>query len=126
MCQRVTRIFGTRARVDDVERDEQLSGRTYDTLRVLQARHPERSFALLVGSDILSESHEWYRWDDIQSMVRVAVIGRDGHIEAASPNIVLPDISSKEIRRRLSAQQSVEGLLPVAVAEYINEHGLYR
>ena len=36
------------------------------------------------------------------------------------------DVSSSEVRDRLAAGRSVEGLVPDAVREYIAEHGLYR
>ena len=36
------------------------------------------------------------------------------------------DTSSSEIRRHLSAGQSIDGLVPPAVAEYIAAHWLYR
>jgi nicotinate-nucleotide adenylyltransferase len=37
-----------------------------------------------------------------------------------------PDVSSTEIRRRVRAGESVSGLVPNAVAEYIRTHHLYR
>lgn len=48
----------------------------------------------------------------------------------AAPSIFLirattPDVSSTEVRRRVSAGQGLEGLVPPAVARYILEHQLY-
>jgi nicotinic acid mononucleotide adenylyltransferase len=36
-----------------------------------------------------------------------------------------PEVSSSEIRRRISADASIEGLVPDAVRTYIVQHGLY-
>jgi nicotinate-nucleotide adenylyltransferase len=36
------------------------------------------------------------------------------------------DASSSGIRERVAQNQSIEGLVPDAVARYIEEHGLYR
>ena len=38
----------------------------------------------------------------------------------------LLDISSTEIRRRVSERLSIADLVPVPVARYIDDHGLYR
>jgi nicotinic acid mononucleotide adenylyltransferase len=37
----------------------------------------------------------------------------------------MPELSSTEVRRRLIAGQSLDGLLPKSVADYIREHRLY-
>ena len=47
------------------------------------------------------------------------------------PAVILVDaptapVSSTDIRRRLASGQSIEGLVPPAVASYIERHGLYR
>jgi nicotinate-nucleotide adenylyltransferase len=48
----------------------------------------------------------------------------------ATPGILLVDaptapVSSTEIRRRLAAREDITGLVPAAVEEYIEKHGLY-
>ncbi|MGZ5242127.1 MAG: nicotinate-nicotinamide nucleotide adenylyltransferase, partial [Caldimonas sp.] len=42
--------------------------------------------------------------------------------------VLLPmmDVSSTEVRRRVAAGESVAGLVPEAVARYIDQHRLYR
>ena len=35
------------------------------------------------------------------------------------------DVSSSAIRRRLTAAESIEGLVPPGVAQHIEQHGLY-
>ncbi len=37
-----------------------------------------------------------------------------------------PDVSSTEVRRRLRSGEPIEGVLPAAVAQYIERHHLYR
>jgi nicotinic acid mononucleotide adenylyltransferase len=37
----------------------------------------------------------------------------------------LGDVSATEVRKRRRAGQSIDELVPAAVDQYINEHGLY-
>lgn len=84
----------------------------------------------------------WHEPDRLLELARVAVAPRAGHpaptrawlrrragdrsarvvaIEAA-----LPDVSASDIRRRVAAGRSIAGLVPPAVAAWIDDHGLYR
>jgi nicotinate-nucleotide adenylyltransferase len=99
--------------------------RTYDTMVHLQRTHPELSFSLLIGADILQEQDSWYRFEDLQRLVPVKVLGRSGYPSPAGAPL-LPPISSSEIRRRLAAGQEVSAVVPAAVLAYIERHGLYR
>ena len=99
-------------RVCEVEREEGVTGRTFDTLELLSARHPDHAFRLVIGADNISESHRWHRFDDIVARWRLIVLGRPGH-EASldrvsaepwcSPGPTLPSISSTAIRAALHA-----------------------
>ena len=61
--------------------------------------------------------------------MRFAVLGRP---DVAAGNVYpvlktpLIDISATEIRSRVNAGRPIQYLVPPAVAEYINNHGLYR
>ncbi len=125
MCRRLATPFAGRVTVSLVEAEGALSGRTYDTLVSLCREHPERRFALAIGSDLVAETKEWHRWRDIETMVRVVVIGRAGAASDLAAPLLLPNVSSSEVRARIKARQSIEGLVPVAVAEYIEQHSLY-
>jgi len=56
---------------------------------------------------------------------------RDAGIDASQPSIFLVDadtapVSSTDVRRRVASGVSIEGLVPPAVAAYIEARGLYR
>ena len=76
-------------------------------------------------SDILHETAKWYRWPEIAARVPVVVIGRAGYAYPSAP-FELPAIASAQIRQRVQARQSIVGLVPAAVADYIDNHDLYR
>jgi nicotinate-nucleotide adenylyltransferase len=101
-----------------------LCGRTARTLEHLVAKHPDRRFALVVGADLLPETPAWYRWDLVQALARVVVVGREGY--EGGGEVRLPAVSSTLVRERLTRGEPVDGLLPRAVAEYARARGLYR
>lgn len=122
--------FGSAARVIDAEKNN-ASGRTYDLLREL-TKDAGRSFRLLVGTDILAESHKWHRWDDVIAMAPLMVIARAGHLPVGQETtFAAPSISSTHIRALLAqgtaeARDEVASLLPRSVLGYIDANSLYR
>ncbi|MFT3916812.1 MAG: nicotinate (nicotinamide) nucleotide adenylyltransferase [Anaeromyxobacteraceae bacterium] len=106
-------------------RDDPLAGRTARTLEHLVAKHPDHRFTLLVGADILPDTDKWYRWDRVQELARVVVVGREGWPPVPGAP-VLPRISSTEVRARIARGEDVSGLVPRKVLAYVAERGLYR
>ncbi|MEO6897020.1 MAG: nicotinate-nucleotide adenylyltransferase [Caldimonas sp.] len=109
---------------------------TLDTVRELREAMPEASFVLLLGQDQYATLHTWHGWQDLLDQVTLAVANRPGATIEVNPQIArlpqlsltLPmmDISSTELRRRIAAGESIAGLVPDAVASYIEQHRLYR
>jgi nicotinate-nucleotide adenylyltransferase len=105
--------------------DDPHAGKTARTLEHLVAKHPATDFALVVGADILPDTPKWYRWDRVEALARIIVVGREGFPPVpGAPS--LPAISSTEIRARLARGEDVSGLVPRRVREYVEERGLYR
>jgi nicotinate-nucleotide adenylyltransferase len=112
--------------VSDVERGLGSPSRTLRTLEQLIADRPEASFRLVVGADIAGETHLWHRWDRIVELAPPLYVAREGHARTeASLPVAMPEVSSTDVRRRLAAGESVEGLVPSAVLRYIRVEGLY-
>jgi nicotinate-nucleotide adenylyltransferase len=125
MCELLARPFSGRVVVNPVEAETGQSGRTFDTLLALEERHRDRAFALAVGSDIMQETEQWYHWHDIVARFPVVVIGRTGYPYEAAP-IALPAVASGTIRRLLKEGRSIAGMVPLSVADYIDQHRLFR
>jgi len=106
-----------------------LCGKTVRTLEHLRERHPDRDFALVVGADILPETPKWYRWDRVQELARVVVVGRQGYPGGAGGSAggapMLPAVSSTEVRERLARGEDVSALVPRRVLEYARSRRLY-
>lgn len=118
-----------------VEREE--NARTVDSVR-------DGSFGdaiFLVGADEFASFLSWKEPNELLRHVRVGVATRPGFPrdvltavlgELDDPSRVLffanepLPVSSTEIRRRVAAGESVDGLVPAAVAQLIRDRGLYR
>jgi nicotinate-nucleotide adenylyltransferase len=125
--------------VSRVESELVGDGRTIHTVRHLSQKHPEHRFSLVVGSDILRETHKWLRFDELVALAPLIVLARSGHPLPADVRrlpglgsavllgeVALPEVSSTEVRDRLSRGEPVEELVPRAVVEAIRARGLYR
>ncbi|MET0349595.1 MAG: nicotinate-nucleotide adenylyltransferase [Rhizobacter sp.] len=122
--------------IDRCEIDRSGASYTYDTVRELQAAQPGAQWTLIIGQDQYAGLHTWLGWEKLLERVTLAVANRPGASLEASPEVArvdheavaLPmmDISSTDIRARVAAGQSVDALVPVAVARYIDQHHLYR
>jgi len=123
MCELAAAALGPRARASDIEGRLGGESRTLLTIKALRQERPDCEFHLVVGADIEPELPAWYGAEELLRTVPRIVVGRGGF--AGGPAIAMPELSSTEARRRLAAGQSVDGLLPKSVAEYIRKHRLY-
>jgi nicotinate-nucleotide adenylyltransferase len=113
MCELAAHIFA-QVRVIPIEREiSTQTGRTLDTLKELVARHPEASFRLIIGSDILAETASWHRWEEVTRLAPPLVVPR------------IPEFSSTAVRETLAEQGNALPLAPRAVLDYIARRGLY-
>lgn len=124
--------------VSSVEIDRPGPTYTVDTLAQLQEAGTELFF--IVGTDALAEISEWKEPERLWTMATFAVASRSGTDRAAMEGAVrsapagaliefhVPalDISSSEIRRRVSQGGSIRYLVPDGVRNYIEKKGLYR
>jgi nicotinate-nucleotide adenylyltransferase len=110
---------------------------TVDTVR--DGRFGEATF--LVGADEFASFLTWKDPNGVLEHVRLGVATRPGYdrknLEPVLAELERPDrveffdipavpVSAREIRARLARGESIDGLVPEAVARAIAEHGLYR
>jgi len=96
---------------------------TIDTVRKL-AKDPSLQLHLILGEDHLASLH---RWKEAEELVRLAppLIGARGKSGEKTIKIPSFDISSTQVRDRLSQKKYCGHLVPAAVLEYINKNKLY-
>ncbi len=116
--------------VDERELAPEASGYTVDTLRALRAERPEAELYFLMGADQLEKFPSWRAPEEIRRLARLAVFARPGHAVRDESVRVVPmtplDVSASEIRARVARGESVAGLVPAPVANYIERKGIYR
>ncbi|MFC6164756.1 nicotinate-nucleotide adenylyltransferase [Lactiplantibacillus dongliensis] len=103
---------------------------TYDTMKALKAQHPEIQYYFIIGGDMVDYLHTWYRIDDLVKLVTFVGIKRTKYPTTSKYPVIwvdapVVDISSTQIRQKISHGHSVRYLVPDAVADYIKEHHLY-
>ena len=113
---------------------------TIDTLHLLQSwSGPDCRLFFIVGADMALDLPTWREPDAILAEAQVVALSRPGYdlsaldeglgparaaqIETLSVNT--PDISATEIRRRVASGQSIAGLTPDPVSQYVAALHLY-
>ena len=100
---------------------------TWHTLLQLHEDFPDHEFVLLIGGDNWQLFPRWYHSADILRQHQIVVYPRRGsHIDTQSlpPQVTvaetdLLDISSTEVRQRVKAGQSIEGMVPQIIAPLV-------
>jgi nicotinate-nucleotide adenylyltransferase len=139
--------------VSDVELGREGPSYSYDTLTALGASgwQPTQIF-FVIGADAFADIATWSRYPAVLDLAHFAVVTRPGTTlddvrtrvpalaerltttdavsSRATPGIVLvtattPDVSSTDIRARAARGDSLAGLVPEPVEQYIRRHGLY-
>ncbi len=143
MLKIFSRQFGSQVRVNTIERDEQLSGATIDTINAMAARYPHRRLGVLLGSDNLQAFFSWQGSEGILRRARCFFVKRGEFIGSAAPEVgtveLLPELSARgqryqsslEVKRRLLVAESPArgrsdiAMLPELIS-YVHERRLYQ
>ncbi|WP_213959361.1 MULTISPECIES: nicotinate (nicotinamide) nucleotide adenylyltransferase [unclassified Variovorax] len=126
-------------------REIRRSGPTYtlDTLLELKKECPDMQLVLLIGTDQAAALRSWHGFEEILSIAIVSIAHRADPTRATArfdPQSLAPlprgarfepidlapmDISATDIRARVARGADISGLVPPAVARYIDRHHLY-
>jgi nicotinate-nucleotide adenylyltransferase len=114
---------------------------TADTMRHLHTELPTAQLFFMIGADAVRDVPRWREPAEIFRRATPLVVRRAGQptpdlmaltalcSPEHAPQLVempLVDVSSSQIRQRLASKEPIDGLVPPAVAQFIQEHGLYR
>lgn len=132
-----------RLAVDAIEIERAGLSYTVETVAELTRRAPGHEWFVIVGADVV---RSFAQWRDPLGILRMAglVILRRGDIDPAAIAGWMPrdeagqvpayqilatrrvDVTSTDVRARVSAGRSIRGFVPEAVQAYIERGGLYR
>jgi nicotinate-nucleotide adenylyltransferase len=127
-------------RVCTLEIDRGGASYTVDTLRQLHEELPDAELFFLIGSDALRDVSRWKEPQEIFRLSTPLVVHRArepapdvkllaGMCAAAKQpkTIEMPpiDISSTEIRRRITSGEAIDQVTPSVVARYIAQNAIY-
>lgn len=120
--------------VSKLELDRKNVSYTIDTLLELKISYTD--IELIIGYDNLLVFHKWYKPEKILELCKLIVLHRevdkipekknqfyDKAVILDTPTI---EISSTEIRNRVSNNLQIDYLVPLKVKEYIYKNGLYK
>jgi nicotinate-nucleotide adenylyltransferase len=134
----VENVLGFTASDVDIVRE----GSTYtvDTLAdLLEKLGDSTKLFLIVGADSATSMDRWKRGEEIPSLATIVAVGRPGqqfnaeelaasHPASGAEYVEGPmiDVSATRVRALLSVGQAVDGLIAEAVANHIEQQGLYK
>ena len=119
--------------LSDLESDESKPSYTVDSVEWLSKKfpRPQHKLYLLIGSDKLTEFPSWKDSARILKLAEVVAMTRPGYSLrlAQGPMRLIPisplNISASKIRKLIQQGQSVKGMVPELVREYIEKRGIY-
>lgn len=117
--------------VEDIEATMEPPYYTINTLNKLEAKYPDHILSYCVGGDCLIDFDKWKDWENILSHYGLIIIPRKGYCHKSAflrlrdvgkepeywqvwalDNCDIPEVSSSEIREKLSRGEDVSDLLP--------------
>lgn len=106
---------------------------TVDTLRYLSENFGDTmSFSILMGADNIERFDCWKEYQTILDNYPIYVYPREGYsVDKFADRVTLLadaplfNISATEIRNAVACRQSIEGMVPAAVAAYIRDNNLW-
>lgn len=131
---------GSIIKVSDVEKKLGGEGYSLNMVRAVKENYSQKGikFFLIIGGDMLFGFKNWFRYESLLKEINVVAAARDsdsyadmceeamslGHVRVL--NLPVTEVSSTEIRERISRGESTEGLITEETANYIREHNLYK
>ena len=121
--------------VSPIELERGGTSYSVETLEAFQAMYPRAALDWVIGDDHVTQLGQWKRIERVVQLARFVVLTRSGgetipsavrrdRIVYAENNTV--PVSSTEIRSRVRAGESIDGLVDPLVSRYIHHYGLYK
>ncbi|WP_420316420.1 nicotinate (nicotinamide) nucleotide adenylyltransferase [Ekhidna sp.] len=121
-------------RSSDIEFNMPRPSYTIDTLTILQEKHPDKKFRLIIGEDNLASFPKWKNYDQILKHFGLIVYPRPhsktseltSHINVEMIEAPQVDISATLIRKLVKNEKSIKYLVPDQVEGLIKKKGFFK
>lgn len=115
--------------ISEIEKTLPEPSYTINTINAFKELYPSTNFRLIVGSDIIANQHLWKKehLEQIYNIAKPFVLGRTGFENGSDCEIIMPDVSSTNIRNMLLSNDMVglAKVLPENILRYIVKNNLY-
>lgn len=127
-------LENAKIKVQACEITQKMSGQTIEAVKFLKKTYPQHQFSFLMGSDQLKTFDLWDKWQSLLKSIPFYIYPRVGFPfkplyqnmkPLVHPLQVMTNISSTMIRQRLQAGLTVNHLVPIKIAEYLQKNHLY-
>jgi len=128
--------------VSDLELKREGASFTVDTLTTLCEQNPNTEWYLITGADMFVTLRTWHRFADVARMAVLCTVPREGTDTTALQEYAdalaadgfrcyvahepVAPLSSTQIRLQAMTGESLSGMVPSLVEQYIRDHGLYQ
>lgn len=117
-------------KVNTIEFNRTGKSYTIDTVNTLKEIYPDVNFYFIIGADMVEYLPHWKDIEKLEKKIQFVGVNRSGFkldtkysvIEVKVPSI---EISSTDVKHRMSKGLPVQFFLPKEVLMYIKEHRLY-
>lgn len=122
-------------RIKEIEKNLPRPSYTIQTLEYLTKQYPEYNFYLCLGEDSIRNFKKWKSWERILDFCELLVVSRPSTTDLDMDPIITEkahlidhqpiEISSTDIRNRVSQESSISDLVPEGVLGIIQKKNLY-
>lgn len=112
---------------------------TIETIKELKGIYPDDTLYLIIGGDQAKRFSEWKDYSQIVHFAEILIAERYGFggfelIKQLFPesnsikslSVEVSDLSSSMIRNRVQHNETIDAFVPKQIADYIQEHSLYK
>lgn len=111
--------------IETLELDRAIQTETYHTAEELTLLYPDRTFTWVFGADSVATMGSWYQGQQLKTELPMLVVDRPGVPQVAlgqnATQLVVDsgNVSSTELRRRMSENESYRDIVGVHVYELL-------
>jgi nicotinate-nucleotide adenylyltransferase len=122
MCTQASKLFNNHVIVSTIENELGPKNWTIDTVSLLKKKYPHITFIFIMGNELLCESTKWKDYDKLKKIIKFYILNRTEE----NNNGFISRVSSSLVRQKIKNKESIQGLVPSSVADYIKQHKLYQ